>query len=369
VVSIWEGEFNRVYPGAREKYMAKHMPAYMHRYKKSNHPERVEKFLSCESVSEAVKTDELFGFVEVDVECQAPSAFPGLFYKRAGVPHNGYAAKCILLHTPYLATLLRHGYTVSHVHRVWAFERGRPFAKFVDWAVEERRKGNSTAKLLVNSLYGGTILNKRNYVQTRCTTNDLTRGALVMDASFRDLEWLGGPAVHIFSDQSTVNMDTPSHVGKAVLDLAKARMVDFYHDVIEKVGGVLISMDTDAFTFHVPVDMDLTTLPLSVREAYFDQPHDPVGSREKVGTPGLFHLESIGTSARVLGPKCLCVVDRSQATKVTCKGVKRSALPSNPFDLYESIQSGIPHQVSFPSTQSTGGCVKRIVRHKTIKVT
>jgi hypothetical protein len=219
VVTMWEGEFKRAHPGVREDFEKRTLPEYVYRFIRTPGKSKdiIESLLQVDRVTRDILSGTLYGFAEVDIECTDPGLFPALFYKKDGVPRNSHSAEGVLLHTPYLATLLRRGYVIKHVQRVWVFSCGNPFKPFVDWAVEERKKGNPTAKLLVNSLYGGTILNKRNYVRTRCTENDVKRGAMVMEDSFRDMHWIKGAAVHIFSTQTSVRMDTPSHVGKAVL--------------------------------------------------------------------------------------------------------------------------------------------------------
>lgn len=246
-------------------------------------------------------------------------------------------------------------------------------------AVKQRMQRTSSAatwKLLVNSFYGGTILNKRNYVRTQTTASDLKRSAMVMDPSFQDMTHVEGSSVHIVSAAPSMYMDTPTHIGKAVLDLAKVRMIEFYYDVVARLEGArLISFDTDAFTFHVDPMVDVANcLPMCVLDAYFDNPAAPEKGGAKVrGTPGLFHLESSGVAARAAGPKMVCVADGSgAATKVSCKGVKRCALPNNPYSMYTDIcDNDMAVTVEFPSTQvdAISGAVVAVKRRRTMKRT
>jgi hypothetical protein len=390
VVTMWESDFNKSHPGATDRKAEEFFPPISKSYLterrsakwKGKEEDLIEAYLNPKAVSDAVSAERMYGFVEVDVcwgggvggECSEPP-FKAIFYKGG----NGHSADKVLLHTPYLATLVKRGYAVKRVHRLWEFRRGKPFKPFVDKAVSERLKRTPSAntwKLLVNSFYGGTILNKRNYAKTRMTDNDLVRGVMIMDPSFRDMTHVEGRSVHIVSSMGTAYMDSPTHIGKAVLDLAKARMVDFYFDVVDKIDGArLISFDTDAFTFHVAEETDVKTkLCAATLEAYFDDPDEPErGGPKKRGTPGLFHLESRGVSVRVAGPKMVCVRGGGgEVTKVTCKGVKRSALPEDPYPIYERLVDGNEAvAVSFPSTRQdpVTGAVTAMKMRRTMKKT
>jgi hypothetical protein len=192
-----------------------------------------------------------------------------------------------------------------------------------------------------------------------------------MDPSFRDMHHIEGGTAHMVSSKAAVVMDTPSQLGKAVLDMAKSRTVDFYFDVVLPLGGVLVSFDTDAFTFHIDPKVALVDLPHEVRDAYFDNPDCPESGVKLRGTPGLFHMESKGVAARAVGPKMICVTDGERSTKVSCKGVKRSALPEDPYPLYAAMCDGERVTVEFPSTKTdkeTGNLVPTKMR-RTMKST
>jgi hypothetical protein len=238
--------------------------------------------------------------------------------------------------------------------------------------VAERQKNTQAAdtwKLLVNSFYGGLIMNKRERQTMRRTTDDLDRGAIVLDPRFRDLDHSeGSDAAYVFRTQKTIRMTAPIHLGKAVLDLAKARMVAFYHDVILPAGGVIVSMDTDSFTFHMDRSTRLAeVVPRDLRDEWFDDPFDPERGGPKVqGTPGLFHLESKGDSARAVGPKRVCVTQDDVAVKVSHAGVKRSALPPNPMHLYDAMCRGDSIRVTYPERRLVVGKYVIKPRHVTM---
>jgi hypothetical protein len=232
----------------------------------------------------------------------------------------------------------------------------------VDRAVEERQKKTAAAptwKLLVNSLYGNLILNKRKYENVRIAKGHLKRNVKIRHASFRSLQHVDGTDTSfIFRQAHKLIMDSPTHLGKTVLDLAKARMVDFYFEVIVPIGGVIVSMDTDSFTFHADADLS-TAVPEAKREQWFDNAAHPAGPKIR-GTPGLFHLESLGDKARAVGPKRVCVTKDGELVRVSHVGVKRDALPENPMQLYEHLCAGGTADVSVTNRRRVDGMYKLV---------
>ena len=384
VVTVWEKDFKKAHPTLEAETIKRVIPPLARKFVSDRRrvaSDRVMEFvLSPDFVTKWLLDDTLFGFVEVDVKRgeghDVSDAFAPIFFTKDSSLRNGHEAEKILLHTPYAKCLLERGYKITKVHRVWEFLRGKPFKKFVDRAVEERLKKTRSAdtwKLLVNSLYGGMIINKRKYTRTKTIDGDLKRGASVMDPSFCDMQHVAGGTVHVISIAGSVAMDNLSQGGKAVLDNSKVRIVNFYYDAVKRAGGRVLSTDTDAVTFFLPHGVKLSDiLPPDVLLEYFDDPDDPErGGPKKRGTPGLFHLESNGTAARVVGPKMMCVTDGERATKVTCKGVKRCALPDNPFPLYADMCDGKSIPVEFDSMRhdDTTGAVRMVKMRRTMKRT
>jgi hypothetical protein len=82
----------------------------------------------------------------------------------------------ILINSTRLKGLLEKGAIVTKVYGVIPAQRGKPFEGFVDWVSDERRKGDKdthyaiiaeAAKLVGNSAYGRTGMNKNKFKNTR----------------------------------------------------------------------------------------------------------------------------------------------------------------------------------------------------------
>ena len=359
---MWEKDWST--PARIAKAASRYYPPYALQYRR-RHNDASEWGLDPTRVTRAILDGVLFGFITVDIEWagqQPPPPFPGIFYKdKEERLANSHSAEGVLLFSSYLQVLLSRGYHLTRVYRIWEFQKGRPFADFVDRAVAERQKNTPAAatwKLLVNALYGGFIMDKAKRQTMRHVKTDLLRSACVWDPTFADLHHTeGSESTWIFKFKQSTLMDAPTHIGKAVLDLAKAHMVAFYHDVIQPAGGVMVSMDTDSFTFHLdPAARMVDLVPADMRDLWFDNPDDPETCGPKVrGTPGLFHLEAKGDTARAVGPKRVCVTCCDKVVKVSHAGVKRTALPANPMPLYDAMCRGESVSVTFPERREVNG--------------
>ena len=331
----------------------------------------------------------LFGFAEVDVEPRDDSvreklkSFPPLFTKDdKDKVCNGMAAERVLLFTPCLARLVSLGLVVSRLYSFWEFRAGRPFAPFIDFCIEGRRNNpNGCDKLFMNTTAGSFLMNQANM----CSTVRLeTREQIcrqVEKTTFIGMNGLeGGPrpsSVHVTRRKRRSVCNTAVHIGKAILDLAKSHMMHIWHNVLyagQKEKPRLVSFDTDAFTFVLPSGVKSLAEnsvwgPMFWREriepVYFDTEQ---GKRTRI--PGRLHLECSGVSVVALGKKFLAVRDKEgNVTKLSHRGIRREALPSNPYGLYYKIfTSMVPVTVEMATQvrhQETGllvdGTMKRTI--------
>jgi len=304
----------------------------------------------------------LFGFVECDIEgpAAADTEFRPLFVRIDGKLKNPTCAKRVLLFTPYLRVLMTLcNYRVTKVYRFLEFKAGKPFERFVDIAINERQKGTALAptwKLVANSMYGGLLLNKEKYMTNLYLHEDEDKkwDKLVMSPYFNNMIPLGNNQYNVQMRKKSIVMDTPVQLGKAVLDLAKMRMVQFYYECLQRhqMPIRLISMDTDSFTFAIDHGDDLRANAYDEEEWIKNVEPRWFVADSSDKTPGLFKLETRGVRARVVGKKMMCVSDGKTAVKVACKGIKRSRLPDDPTDVFdEIIRHGKKLRVEFDSFQ------------------
>lgn len=83
-------------------------------------------------------------------------------------------------------------------------------------------------------------------------------------------------------------------------------------------------------------------------------------------------MQVLVRAARVVGKKMMCVSYVSGVTReVACKGIKRSALPSDQLDMFDSVIRDKQAKVEFQSFQVdvVSGCMKTVTKTRTIRNT
>ena len=222
-----------------------------------------------------VMTDRFFGILEVDIEVPEEyynyfSEFTPIFIntkigkdiKLVGI----YKAEKIILITPLIKWYLNHGLKIT---KIYGYIRATPrkiFKEFGEWVVNERRKGKidkayatkaECAKLIGNSAYGGTILNKEKLFSTMiCDFKKFKRN--IYSPFLRQFEEYNPDTFELSMKKRKIVEDSPIQIGFAVLQYAKLRMLEFYYDCLFKHIGFdnfqLIQMDTDSFYFAITED-------------------------------------------------------------------------------------------------------------------
>src|SRR5271157_307033 len=136
---------------------------------------------------------------------------------------------------------IKRGAVITKIYGVIPAEKRKPFKKFADWVSDERRKGDvdtryaiigEGAKIIGNSAYGGTMINKNKFSNvTFCDEKQFNRAK--NSYFFTDAEEYDG--IYVVSKRArTVKQDMPIQVAFSVLDDAKLRMLQFYYHCVDK---------------------------------------------------------------------------------------------------------------------------------------
>jgi len=206
-------------------------------------------------------------------------------------------------------------------------------AWFVEQVTEARRMGDvdkekaifaEVFKLLGNRCYGKMIEAVERHTNVSYTKDERTVDRALRSACFEDLNEIGG-AYEITSRKPRITIRRPFPVGIAVYQLAKLRILEFYHDFldlfIDRRDFELIQMDTDSLYFALSANkVDDVVKPELAAE--FDNSKrdwlawDTWSNR----TPGLFKLEFEGHRAIALCSKCY-FVEGGKKAKHSSKGM------------------------------------------------
>src|SRR5271157_2674469 len=131
----------------------------------------------------------------------------------------------ILIKSTRLTWLLKKGAVVTKLYGVIPAKRGKPFKEFADWVSDERRKGDvepryairgEGCKIVANSAYGGTMMNKNKFHKVRfCDEKQFNRAK--NNYFFTDAEEYNG-VYEVSSRARTVKQNMPIQVAFSVLD-------------------------------------------------------------------------------------------------------------------------------------------------------
>jgi len=241
----------------------------------------------------------------------------------------------VLLYTPLLQWYIDHGLELQAVYTTIEYQPEKVLAWFVEQVTEARRMGDTDKekvifaevfKLLGNSGYGKLIEALERHTNVSYTKDEKTVDRALRSAWFEDLTEIGD-AYEITSRKPRVTIHRAFQVGIAVYQLAKLRILEFYHDFLDHFVDhqdfELIQMDTDSLYFA----LSASTLEEVVKpelQVEFENckkdwlAWDTFSNR----TPGLFKLEFEGHRAIALCSKCYFVDSSAEKkSKHSSKGM------------------------------------------------
>ena len=297
-----------------------------------------------DNMIEQIKAGELFGFAEVDIETPEHlfnkfSEFPPIF-RNAVITEDqlgpymkelrkdlnnpisdnkklisSYTGTKILLYTPLLKWYLEHGLVVTKVHSFISAIENQPFKSFTDKVSDNRRSGDvdeskkiiaDTWKLTGNSAFGRTGMDKNRHTNTKYLEDIYKAKRKVNNWLFKDLneiETIGGDTLfEVMSAKKSIKQNCPIQVASAVYSLAKLRMLQFYHDCLDKFVDrsdfALVQMDTDSLYMGITGESIETMIKPEMQAQFELEKYDwfPDNTTEESAAfnkrvPGLFKVE------------------------------------------------------------------------------
>ena len=169
-----------------------------------------------------------------------------------------------LVHMELLLMALRNGYKLTGIHGYYKFEHDYIFADYIADNNNDKKQatiaGNEfkreLSKLLSNIIYGKTIQNVLHHKDFEVIQFNgwNQRSRLNAIKSIKYAHRISDHLMIVEKDKSRTSLNMPIFIGKAVLDLSKAHMYDFFHNCFMRhyKTGRLIYMDTDSFILEIP---------------------------------------------------------------------------------------------------------------------
>ena len=156
------------------------------------------------------------------------------------------------------------GYELDKVHGYFKFAQDYVFKFYIEGnnniKADATKSGNKflrdLAKFLSNIIYGKTvqnILKQRDFEIVYVPDNkQVTR--LNYINKINSMKKISDKLIIVEKDKKTKKLDMPIYIGKAILDLTKYLMYDFFYNVVIKYypKAKLLYMDTDSFIIEFP---------------------------------------------------------------------------------------------------------------------
>ena len=259
VHKIWECESRTSFTFSHKEIQDRYSPQF---YRQHKHP------LSKETLLSAIQTGALFGMAEVYIEVpthgkgiSGQSCHPMIilrnflpysaqvkFHQKHMMQHcidhhapttsrrllvRGMKARQIFLATPLWQWYLNHGLVVSRLYEIIEFFPVRCFKNFVDQGIDPNLVLlGDTFKILLNSSYGSSILNREKFSDTQYIQGHSKVNIEVNKPEFRKATLLGDDVYELDKGKNKITMDVPIQIGFTILNYAKLRMLEFYYNCL-----------------------------------------------------------------------------------------------------------------------------------------
>jgi hypothetical protein len=262
---------------------------------------------------------------------------------------------------------MSHGLIVTKVHQVIEYTPAKCFTKFVSDVTIARRWGDSDEdmailadimKLLGNSAYGSSIMNKEKHMKISYVKDHYSASLLINDPRLKKLTELADDCFEVELYKRKIKMNVPTQIGYYILQYAKLKMLQFHYDcfstIVPRCRFELMEMDTDSLYYALSEKKFEDAIKAEHRENYnrmvygsckdenmpiwFPRKCCELHAKYDKRTPGLFKKEYEGTEMVALCSKTYIVsnaYDYSQ--KFSCKGINRKHLGDNLIDIYNKV--------------------------------
>ena len=169
-----------------------------------------------------------------------------------------------MVHIKYLKLAMDAGYELNKVHGYFQFAQDFIYKQYIDGnnkiKAEATKSGNKflrqLAKDLSNIIYGKNIQNilkQRDYEIVYVPDNNTTTRLNYIN-KINSMKRISDKLIIVEKDKKTKNLNMLIYIGKAILDLTKYLMYDFFYNVVIKnyPNAKLLYMDTDSFIIEIP---------------------------------------------------------------------------------------------------------------------
>ncbi|XP_053207262.1 uncharacterized protein LOC128391401 [Panonychus citri] len=164
-----------------------------------------------------------------------------------------------VVHGRNLRFYLDKGLKLNKIHRIISFHQSAWLSPYIQMCTSNRQKAATTFekdfwKLMVNSLYGKSIEDKRKHTKVKVIQNGKQALQQIRKPMFEQFFILENDLAIVKLRKFEVKLDKPIYLGFTVLELSKLHMYKLHYDCFRPKYGENLSLvytDTDSFIYHI----------------------------------------------------------------------------------------------------------------------
>ena len=243
-----------------------------------------------------------------------------------------------VLHYRNLQLYLQLGMKLKKTHRVLKFHQRPWLEEYISFNTMKRKNARnefskSLYKLLNNSIFGRSLINKRKHVDVKLCHTEKKVFKYTGKPSFSLCKIFNQDLVAVENKRINILMNQPVYVGFCILELAKLLMYNFHYNHMKRLYGDKMRLcfsDTDSFLYHIETEdvyedmkefsylFDFSDYP--EKHMLFSDQNKKVLGKFKDETNGTPIREFVGLRSKMYS------FTLEVGEKHTAKGIKKSAL-------------------------------------------
>ena len=155
-----------------------------------------------------------------------------------------------------------HGLKLKKAHNVLQFNQEAWIKPYIDMNIKLRKEAKNDFekdffKLMINAVFGKPMENVRKHRDIKLVTTDKRRNQLVSEPNYHAIEMCSENLVAIEMRKIKVKMNKSIYLGKAILDISKILMYEFWYRYLKpkyRDRIKLCYMDTDSFILFIKTE-------------------------------------------------------------------------------------------------------------------
>ena len=164
------------------------------------------------------------------------------------------------IHIVALKQALNHGLKLIRVHSVISFRQEAWLKRYIDLNTELRKNAKNKFekdfyKLKIKSIYGKIVQNDRKHRDIKLVTTEAKRNKFASEPNYHSTKCIS--KYLLVMEKTEVKINKSIYLGRAVLDISKTLMFEFWYGYLKPMYGDKIRLcytDTDSFIIHIKTD-------------------------------------------------------------------------------------------------------------------